>query len=74
MLHSFREIWTRRIARGKCRECGKALTRSKTFTHTVNPWNKTAAGDVKTSEEVWADVRAEADEWQPDFRCKTHVG
>lgn len=55
--------------KGKC-FCGKRLTRSKTFEHTVNPFNKNPDGSVKTREEVYRDVQQKAKDWIPDFLCE----
>lgn len=54
--------------RGKCK-CGKRLTRSKTFEHTVNPFNKNPDGSVKSRLEVYAAVTKEAKDWMPEFIC-----
>lgn len=65
---------TRRTRKGACPGCGKAVTRSRTFEHTVNPFNCTGEGDErrpKTWDEVHADVKAEADAWVPDFTCQS---
>lgn len=60
---------TSRKRSGTCPGCSKRVTRSRTFEHTVNPFNKRADGVIKTWEEVSRDVNAEADVWTPDFRC-----
>lgn len=52
---------------GKCPVCGKRVTRSRTITHTVNPWNKNPDGTVRTHTEVGEAVRDEANAWVPDF-------
>jgi hypothetical protein len=46
------------------RENGKRRRKQKTFTHTINPFNKNKYGEVKTYKEVYADVRAEAKKWE----------
>ena len=58
---------------GNCPVCGRRVTKSQTFEQTVNPFNRNEDGSVKTREQVRADVHAEAEAWQPDFRhekCK----
>jgi hypothetical protein len=55
----------------KCRNCGRRFTRSRTFTQTVNPWNKNADGEIKTRHEIYAELKAEANAWQPDNLCTT---
>ena len=49
--------------------CGKKLTRSRTFTNTINPFNKNADGEVKKYSEVYADVKAEGEKWEPTGMC-----
>lgn len=64
---------TSRRRTGTCPRCGKKVTRSRTFERTVNPFNCVGEGEhrrPKTWSEVAADVRAEADAWEPDFTCK----
>lgn len=63
----FQPVWTHRKHKGKCGICGKTTTRSKSFEHTINPWNRNEDGSVRTYEEVRERVNAEADAWQPDF-------
>lgn len=50
----------------RCRGCSKLMTRSRTFSKTVNPFNKHADGTPKSPAEVQADVDAEAKAWQPE--------
>jgi len=71
--YRFSELTTQRRRVGNCPGCGKKVTRSRTFEHTVNPFNCVGEGDQrrpKTWAEVAEDVRAEADAWQPDFTCQ----
>lgn len=53
----------------KCRECGKRFTRSMTFMQTLNPFNTNAEGFPKSYPEIRAELRAEADAWQPSDLC-----
>ena len=64
---------TQRRHQGPCLKCGKKVTRTRTFEHTVNPFNCVGEGEdrrPKTWDEVHADVKAEADAWIPDFTCQ----
>lgn len=63
---TFDDVSVRAERSGKCAVCGKRWKRSKVFRHTVNPWNKTDDGKVKTREQVRSDVIAEANAWQPE--------
>lgn len=52
-----------------CAVCGKKIRRSTSFTQTINPFNKHKtgpnAGQVKTRGEIWQELAAEAEAWQP---------
>jgi hypothetical protein len=48
-----------------CRACGKTLTRSTTLIQTVNPFNKNPDGTMKTEEQIWTELRAQAQAWTP---------
>jgi len=43
-----------------CENCGKTLKRNATVEHTVNPYNKNEAGEVRTASEVYTAAKAEA--------------
>jgi hypothetical protein len=62
----FQPVSAKAERRGKCPTCGKTTRRSRTFEHTVNPYNRNADGSIKTFVEVLADVQAKADAWQPE--------
>ena len=55
-----RRVWRPRTP---CAVCGRILKRDKTFRQTVNPANRNPDGTVKTREQVWAAVCAEAEAW-----------
>lgn len=59
----FEEVKVTRRKTNVCIKCGKRVTRSKTFMQTVNPFNKTDLGVVKTREQVKSDVCTEANQW-----------
>lgn len=62
MFVKFEEV---KVCRKKCMKCadGKWRTRRKTFTNTVNPYNKNGDGTVRTMHEIYVSLNAEADEW-----------
>lgn len=71
--YSFDQVQKTRIKDGVCPICKRATTRQKRFEQTINPYNLNEAGQVKSRDEVEADVEAEADAWEPDFtheRCR----
>jgi hypothetical protein len=49
--------------------CGKKLNRQQTFIQTINPFNKNAQGQPKTSGEIWQELGVECDEWRPVAAC-----
>jgi predicted RNA-binding Zn-ribbon protein involved in translation (DUF1610 family) len=53
-----------------CVVCGKVGRRSKTFRQTLNPYNKNAAGQPKTTAEIRAELQVEAQRWRPDRHAK----
>lgn len=63
-------VTTKRTA--ACPVCGKKATRSWTVTHTVSPFNVNEDGRPRTATEVRAQVRAEANAWNPDPSLFTH--
>ena len=66
----FARVEVRAQRKGKCETCGKRWTKTRTFWHSVNPFNTRADGAPKSRAEVLADVQAEADDWQPKH-CET---
>ena len=70
--HHFQRVSATFDKSGECPVCEKRVRRSRTYSQTVNPFNRNEDGTVKTSYEVWLAVRAEGEAWQPDFtheRC-----
>lgn len=55
-----------------CRGCSRALRRSTTLGQTINPFNKTADGAMKTREQITAELDDEANGWYPlNDICRT---
>ena len=63
MRINFEEIKYREIRYEKNKD-GKLVKRQKTFSQTVNPFNKNSDGSVKTREEVFESVKLEALNWK----------
>jgi hypothetical protein len=59
-----------------CTECGKKVRRQRTFEQTLNPFNKTADGRVKTYKDIYPELRAKADAWkaEPETHPKCAAG
>lgn len=47
-----------------CTVCGKKIRRQRTFEQTLNPFNKTTDGRVKTIKDIYPELRAKADAWR----------
>jgi hypothetical protein len=49
---------------GKCSTCGKKTKRTRREEQTVNPYNKTADGRVKTRSDIVPELKAALDKWK----------
>lgn len=63
----FKTIKNTARSEGFCTACGKRTVRQRTFEATINPFNRNAEGEIKTSAEVRADLLARARSWQPNY-------
>jgi uncharacterized C2H2 Zn-finger protein len=59
-----------------CPRCGKKVRRQRTFTNTINPWNRDpATGLPRTRQEIREKLREEGAAWElepvPCSRCET---
>jgi len=70
--YRFNEVSHMTRRRVTCVVCGKKFNRQRTFTNTINPFNKNAAGVPKTYSEVYADVSLMAARWEPEPDCGKH--
>lgn len=70
---TYEKVTSHAIRYGKCPICGKRTQRLKTFTQTVNPFNKNPDGTVKTRAEVSESVKSQAKAWNPPPERFTHV-
>ena len=54
--------------------CNRTLKRSKRFWQTLSPFNKNERGELKSRDEIYAELRVESDAWkaQPEIcsHCK----
>lgn len=62
MKVNFNEVSITRTKSRKC-GCGKRRTRTQKFFQTINPFNRTKDGVVKTREDIYRELEAEAYEW-----------
>lgn len=73
MRYVFQEVRRSAIKDGACPVCGVKTTRQQKFYQTISPFNKNAAGDMKTADEIVVELKAEMAAWTPDFthgKCK----
>lgn len=54
--------------RGVCPVCGGKVSRSTTFSATINPFNRNADGTVRNRVDIRRELARQADAWVPDFR------
>lgn len=61
----------------KCAICRTWITRSTTFMQTLNPFNKKADGNVKSREEIMAELNVRRNQWiqlDEKYYCKNCEG
>ncbi len=59
VTHRFQEVSRQQRVSVKCMGCGKDRVRTVTVTHTINPFNRNDAGEIRSPEEVRQRVVAE---------------
>lgn len=62
--YTFAKVERRASKTVKCIGCGKRLKRSTTLFQTLSPFNKNQAGEVKTHDEIQAELEVEAARWE----------
>lgn len=60
----FDDVKYRATKRCSCTRCDKIVRRSKTFSQTLNPFNKNKDGIPKNRGEILEDLVVEAKDWQ----------
>lgn len=68
----YQELTAQATRRGSGPGCGKPTIRSRTFTMTINPFNRNPDGTVRTPGEVLDAVSAKAAAWQPEEELFRH--
>lgn len=68
----FEEVKYKGIAKGICPVCKKSVVRAKTFTNTINPFNRNKDGEIKSWKEVSIDVKNRAEKWEKSDIDFTH--
>ena len=73
ITYQYREVSYQRRQSGRCPVCGARRTRARTFTATVNPFNRDPeTGLPRTPGQVYDTLKVKAAEWTPNFMCTTH--
>jgi hypothetical protein len=52
--------------------CGRSRRLTKEFMQTINPFNKTKAGVVKTHDDIYPELQAAADKWKEQSETCLH--
>ena len=61
---TFEEVKYNPTKSGKCPVCGKPCTRTQKFFQTINPYNRTADGFIKSREDIYKELAIQIKEWQ----------
>jgi len=70
---TFNEVTIQGMKSVKCAGgCGRTLKRSRTFWQTLSPFNKNAAGELKTRDEIYDELRAERGAWMNEPETCKH--
>jgi hypothetical protein len=64
--YRFREIKHQASKNLPCPACGKKLRRQRTFSQTLNPFNKNAAGQPKSELEIVRELHTTATKWETE--------
>lgn len=49
-----------------CTVCGEKVRRQRTFSQTLNPFNKNTDGSVKTVPDIYRELSAKAEAWKAE--------
>jgi len=66
MTRTFQEVSLQGSKSGVCSVCGKKATRKQKFFQTLNPYNKTADGEVKSASMIREELYEKIDEWKKE--------
>lgn len=62
ITYTFREVKIKGVKKWKG-EDGKRHTTTRTFSQTINPFNKNKEGKIKSRDEIMTEITAERDAW-----------
>jgi hypothetical protein len=73
MRLTFNEVAIRPTKTVKCAGgCGRRLKRTTKIFQTINPFNKTADGAIKTREDIYTELYAKATAWKAEPEICKH--
>ncbi len=67
--YDFQEVSYHATKAGVCKACGKRASLKRKFWQTLNPFNKTATGEVKTPSQIRDELRRDAEAWYREPLC-----
>jgi len=69
----FQEVKLYGEKRFKCKGgCGRTLKRQRKFSQTINPFNKTKEGHIKTSQDIYPELKEKLMEWKKEIELCKH--
>lgn len=66
MIHTYEQLQTTALKSLPCPGCGRKVRRQRTFTETLNPFNRNAAGQPRTHHEVYESLRIQVAAWRAE--------
>jgi len=70
---TFNEVAIHGMKSVKCAGgCGRILKRSRKFYQTLSPFNKNAAGQLKSRDEIYEEIRAQRNAWVAETEMCKH--
>lgn len=72
---TFNEVAIHGMKSVKCAgRCGRGLKRSRKFYQTLSPFNKKQSGELKSRDEIYAELIAERKAWMAEPEICKHCG
>ncbi len=64
MKYTFEQVDLVGFKKGICSVCSKHCQRSKTFSQTLNPFNKNKKGELKSRSEIYFELNIKIGNWK----------
>jgi hypothetical protein len=74
IIRRFETVKRTAVRKLVCVHCGRRFRRQRTFTNTINPYNRNPDGSIRTRREVEENVARLAGEWDPEPICGCEPG